>query len=122
MSKKELTAEETVKKYGNALVGVGILYLILMAFGIFLQMGLLLLNPVSLIINIAVIALLVLMTIGVAKRKNFGVIASWAFEAYLLLLLVLSFLGLASFGIIELIIVIWLPFDIMPFAKALKEI
>lgn len=131
MSKKELTAEERIKKYGNKIVGGGIFYLILKPIVMFLQTGTLFLNTVSLIINLVLMVLVILMTVGVAKKKKLGIVAGWVFEALLLVILVFeAFLlmtfgfglfGMTGFNLIDLIITIWLPIELSGLSKALKN-
>ena len=102
MSKKELTAEERIKKYGNKIVGGGIFYLILKPIVMFLQTGTLFLNTVSLIINLVLMVLVILMTVGVAKKKKLGIVAGWVFEALLLVILVFEAFLLMTFGFEEI--------------------
>ena len=123
MSKKELTVEERVKKHGTSIIGVGIIYIVFQAAGMFLNMTGLLADPVSLIINVALLIILILMSIGVFKRNKFGVLCGWIFETVLLLTFILSFLGIGGgLDIIGIIVAIWLPSDLSRLSKALKEL
>ncbi len=121
MSKKILTPAEKVKRYGNSIAGVGIFYLFCAVILIFIQMPALL-NPINLIIYGVQIAMLLAMVIGAIKRRKYGVTAAWIFEGYMVLILILTFLGIAKLDLIGLIVMIFLPADIRSFSKALKEL
>ena len=111
MSKKNLTVEERVKKYGNNIVGIGFFYLVIEIIIAFINISTLL-DPINFVLYVALLT----------KRKRYGISAAWLFEIYMLILLVLSFFGIASVDFIGLIVMIWLPSDIVRFSKALKEL
>lgn len=121
MSKKVLSAEERVVKYGNIIAGVGIFYLVLEAIVLFMQTSILL-NPVSLIMYGVQIAMLLAMVIGIKKRQKYGITAAWVFEGYMIFLLILALLGIGGVDLIALLVMIWLPSEIKSFSKALKEL
>lgn len=121
MSKKVLSAAERVKKYGKSIVGIGIFYLVFTVIIMFTQMSTLL-NPVNLIVYGVQIAMLLAMVIGVKKRQQYGIKAAWVFEGYLILALIISFIGKYGFDLVALIVMIFLPSDIINFSKALKEL
>lgn len=122
MSKKELTVEERLKKYGREIMGVAIIYLILEVLIIFMSGKELLGNTVAMVEYASLIVLFVLMIVGVAKRKSWGVICGWIFEAILVLGAVLGFFTpYGGVDLIGLIVIIALPFDLVGFSKALKE-
>ncbi len=121
MSKKNLTVEERVKKYGNNIVGIGFFYLVIEIIIAFINISTLL-DPINFVLYVALLSLLFGMVLGITKRKRYGISAAWLFEIYMLILLVLSFFGIASVDFIGLIVMIWLPSDIVRFSKALKEL
>ena len=121
MSKKELTVEERLKKYGSEIMGVAIIYLILEVFIIFMSGRELLENTVAMVEYASLIELFVLMIVGVAKRKSWGVICGWFFEVILVLGAILGFFY-GGTDLVGLIVIIALPFDLVGFSKALKEI
>jgi len=120
-NKKVLTPAEKVEKHGKSIVGVGIFYLVCSVIVIFLQIQTLL-NPISLIISGVQIATLLAMVIGVKKREKYGITAAWIFEAWMIVGLILTFVGMARTDLIGLIVMIWLPSDIKNYSKALKEL
>lgn len=122
MDKKELTPAEKIKKYGRDIMGVGIIYFVLMLIVVVASIKELLANPVGLIMNIGILVTLLIMVIGVGKRKRYGIIAGWTFEVVMVLSSIISILGNAGGpDLIALIVMIGLPFEFVSFSKALKE-
>lgn len=123
MSKKEITADEKIKKHCKEIVFVGIIYAVLQLWGIIKNGSDLLADPLSLVLSVGVLVVLVLMCIGTLKRKKIGIISGWIFEVLLVLSLAIAiFTKVGSFGIIELIVLICMPFELVGYSKALKEL
>lgn len=119
---KLLTVNEKIKKYGREIIGVGIIYLILELLTIFMDRKELLGNAIAIIEHVSIILLLIFMIIGVFKKKKLGVVCGWILEIVFILASVLAFFVLHTRpDLVGVIVIICLPFELIGFYKALKE-
>ncbi len=124
MSKKvdSMTPEERAKKYGNEIMGIGIFYLVCYIITILLYSSILLSNFVSIVFIVVQIAMTVFMIIGGLKKNRTGVRAALAFEIYLIISSIVAMaIGQGAPGLVAIIVMIGLPFDIIGLSKAIKE-
>ena len=110
---KLLTVNEKIKKYGREIIGVGIIYLILELLTIFMDRKELLGNAIAIIEHVSIILLLIFMIIGVFKKKKLGVVCGWILE--------IVFVLHTRPDLVGVIVTICLPFELIGFYKALKE-
>ena len=124
MSKKDqfMTPEERAKKYGNEIMGIGILYLVLYCIVIALSISTYLTNPISMIIIGLQVVMLVFMIIGGKKKNRTGVKAALAFEIYMVIASIISIILFQSGpDLVGLLVMIFLPFDIKGLSKAIND-
>lgn len=127
MFRKELTAEERLKKYGNQIIGIALFHLvsiILIKLVLWVQQSK---DFASVLIDLFFVLFFLLTILGVVKRKRLGVICGWILEMLLILSAVFQFIesqqyGLIRFGISGCIETLCLPIILIEFASALSDI
>ncbi len=121
--KKILNVNEKIKKYGREIIGVGSIYLILELLTIFMDRKELSGNTIAIIEHGSIILLLIFMIIGAFKKKKWGVICGYILEIVFIVASALGFFVLHTRpDFVGIIVIICLPFELIGFYEALKEL
>ena len=125
VAKKVYTPEENIKRYGRELIFIGTFYFVVAI----INTVLIIFNSYAFISIPFIIGLIVsiilpfMMGHGIKKRKQYGITIGWLFEATLLYSTITALLGLGGGpDIIGIIVMIFLPFELLGYSKALKQL
>lgn len=127
MSKKNLSPAQRAQKYGKNIKGVGIFYLIIMIANAIFDIESLA-NPIMLLADFFYITLCIAMVKCGGRASKLAVKVAWIFETLLVVSIIAPIFSSSThesaslLPFINLIVIIWLPSDIIGLSKALKEL